>query len=1626
MSSSEEEGSYPYDIDDSDGEIGDVQFDEDIIEGDSPEGDDLGSVNLEEAEGDLENITLHVPVESDLAKRKKQEQLDVSIDEKFGIKDVMERGIFPPPITKIIEVVDDIRSADVPGEITISQDGQLLRSYLAYEGFLNDSIEAYDNAILKGLPANLQSREIKLPNGNVIRFLKLYYTRPSEDELNPLIAREQNMTYDAEISADMAEFDENGNILPGDDHMKRVRLGRLPIMLGSVLDVNRGKTATERSQAGECISDPQGYFIIGGNEYLILLRDQLRFNRIFTTGKKDSIRCNMTCKTKIGTILVDLYNENKGTNNLKNTIMIGLQFLRQELINVYIVYYLLGVEDPNVILNMILLHIKPKNKAKVRSRLAMTMVDFMGLDPDSSTQIGMGAVLTIAKILNESVELVKEGEVDIGSTLVYQELKDKYIRNIKQYLFPQIPATDVTNKLHMLSIMIGRYTETLLGLRTIDNRDSWSNKRILSAGPRIFQLFGRCIQKVISKMHGYKGILTTMGSSKDKSRSSYFREVSGKFIDSITDDFRSSFTTKWGCRGSDKRDEGVTELVSRLSILDIYSHSTQIKTKTDTKTKNTKVREIDMTQTGYVDAVYSPEGGNCGIVKAKSVTCWISIDRGIDDTLSFLNGSTDKDRLIHNEYSVGSNICILNGRLLGWCSGRDLRDKLVARRRRGIHKDIMVVLDPDGILWIDSGDQRPTRPLLVVNEETGHLVIDEKDLWGKDFGDLLSEGAIEYIDAWEQEYSLLYQRIDDIVAKQNEMLVILDDIDFARVQLESLTGTRRNVSIGDKLLEDIKVGQTSIDDRHNFEKQRIRREIETSKYKLTQLEGIAKSYTSDVVDIMIEETIQQRHQELEEGWIEIATLRKGFDERVGRMTVMAEEIGEMPLSSQKLEKSREFEEIKRIYEADAEIFTRYRSFMERPDKNEIIQRESHDHVNNIIVQSQHNVEEKKREIAMLYERYGSFETVDENPIIEPDQSMTEDEAEDQLQNATRALRRLYARGTYTHCELDPNAILGIAASIIPLSNHNQAPRNTYQCLVAGTGILRPNGKSTPIEELRNGDEVITVDPNTHRKSITKIKNHFEIESGANGKKVLEIETYSGRKIQATSDHQFLTFNGWVDAGDLDTSIHHLVISPTFKDNCILEVIRSIKTVDHCMVYDFETESDNHSFIADGFVTHNCNMGRQSLGIYNSAHTYRFDTTAKLLQYPSRPLFETQMYDILGLNNLPAGNMVILAIATYDGNNQEDALVFKKGAIERGLFMMTVYHSITTTYRPSGHIRKSQAREILGIPDANVRRNVPGIYHALGPDGIAQIDSKIKAGDCLVGKTRLIDGKAEDASTYATMDQTGTVDRIMHSGKNHIIKIKVRQLRTPQKGDKFASRHAQKSTIGMIVNDEDMPFTRNGMSPDLIMNPHAIPSRMTLGQILEIVTSKHGALAGERVNATSYNNFDVDEFRRSLSQYGFNSDGYETMIDGRTGKEFKAQIFIGPCYYQALKHNVEDKIQSRSVGSIDAMTRQPVGGRVRKGGQRLGEMEQDAIISHGAGAIINERFCISSDAYKSVYCATCGTAAVSSIDRKKYSCRSCQSNNFGTCTVPHPFRSLGNLLGGANIKMTVGLQEKSEG
>ena len=442
--------------------------------------------------------------------------------------------------------------------------------------------------------------------------------------------------------------------------------------------------------------------------------------------------------------------------------------------------------------------------------------------------------------------------------------------------------------------------------------------------------------------------------------------------------------------------------------------------------------------------------------------------------------------------------------------------------------------------------------------------------------------------------------------------------------------------------------------------------------------------------------------------------------------------------------------------------------------------------------------------------------------------------------------------------------------------------------------------------------------------------------------------------------------------------------------------------------------------------------KQALGIYYSNYLTRFDITAKMLAFPQRPLFETQLNSLIGFDELPIGQTVTLAIMTYGGYNQEDAIIFNKSSIERGLFKILVFKSVES--KQDNKAKKDKGRPFsdkFGLPIISSDKD-PNMYKHIDERGVPKIGSTIEKGYPIIGKVRtyLDDNSTKDVSIHATIDEVGIVDRILytHNVSNElVIKVSIRQVRNPIVGDKFAASGAQKSTIGVILEDGDMPFIeRSGITPDVIMNPHSIPSRMTVGTLIEILASKLAALSGERINASAFNEFNVDTLKRNLKQYGFKhqqAEGYERMINGITGEPINAEIFIGPSYYRALRHHVRDKIQSRGTGPITIETHQPVGGRVRGGGLRVGEMERDAFISHGASSILKERLMISSGQYQTVFCSTCGLIALYDPDLG-YRCQQCQDKaEFGRCTIPYSYKYLTNLLAQTGMKLSLGFETK---
>jgi DNA-directed RNA polymerase II subunit RPB2 len=428
-------------------------------------------------------------------------------------------------------------------------------------------------------------------------------------------------------------------------------------------------------------------------------------------------------------------------------------------------------------------------------------------------------------------------------------------------------------------------------------------------------------------------------------------------------------------------------------------------------------------------------------------------------------------------------------------------------------------------------------------------------------------------------------------------------------------------------------------------------------------------------------------------------------------------------------------------------------------------------------------------------------------------------------------------------------------------------------------------------------------------------------------------------------------------------------------------------------------------------TYQSAMGKQAMGIYLTNYQVRMDTQGYVLYYPQKPLVTTRSMEYLHFRELPAGINTIVAIACYSGYNQEDSTMMNQSSIDRGIFRSIFYRSYKTEEKKQG----SLVAECIEKPNREVTAGMRhGTYDKLDEDGIAPPGTRVSGEDIVIGKSSPIpdDGSGmpqrftkKDVSTSLRQSESGMVDSVLvttGADGTRFVKMRVRSIRIPHIGDKFASRHGQKGTIGITYTQEDMPFTAEGIVPDLIINPHAIPSRMTIGHLVEALMSKVAALVGKEGDATPFTDVTVDNISKTLHEQGYQSRGWEVMYNGYTGRQLKAQIFLNPTYYQRLKHMVDDKIHSRGRGPVQILTRQPVEGRARDGGLRFGEMERDCILSHGAAGFLKERMFYQSDAYRVHVCKDCGLIAVANLKKNQFYCSACKNKSSGIVQVYLPY------------------------
>ncbi|KAJ7556827.1 hypothetical protein O6H91_05G100400 [Diphasiastrum complanatum] len=417
-------------------------------------------------------------------------------------------------------------------------------------------------------------------------------------------------------------------------------------------------------------------------------------------------------------------------------------------------------------------------------------------------------------------------------------------------------------------------------------------------------------------------------------------------------------------------------------------------------------------------------------------------------------------------------------------------------------------------------------------------------------------------------------------------------------------------------------------------------------------------------------------------------------------------------------------------------------------------------------------------------------------------------------------------------------------------------------------------------------------------------------------------------------------------------------------------------------------------------TYQSAMGKQAMGIYVTNYQLRMDTLAYVLYYPQKPLVTTRAMEHLHFRQLPAGINAVVAIACYSGYNQEDSVIMNQSSVDRGFFRSIFYRSYRDEEKKQGTLVKEEFERPNRENTTGMRH---GSYDKLDDDGLAPPGTRVSGEDVIIGKTTPLpqDETGTQAQRYTKRDQStclrqsesGMIDQVVlttNADGLRFVKVRVRSIRIPQIGDKFSSRHGQKGTVGMTYTQEDMPWTQEGITPDIIVNPHAIPSRMTIGQLIECIMGKVAAHMGKEGDATPFTDVTVDNISKALHKCGYQMRGFETMYNGHTGRRLNAMIFIGPTYYQRLKHMVDDKIHSRGRGPVQILTRQPAEGRSRDGGLRFGEMERDCMIAHGAAHFLKERLFDQSDAYRVHVCELCGLIAIANLKKSTFECRGCKN------------------------------------
>ena len=1448
--------------------------------------------------------------------------------------------------------------------------------------------------------------------------------------MTPYIARMNNLTYSSPLYVNVhiiIEYLNEENItVKIDKYVNNVYIGKIPIMVRSNACVLHQLPAIGDSDNNECRYDYGGYFIVNGNEKVLIMQDRINENDtlIFPPNNNSD-----GLYAEIRSMNDSIYLPPKTTslnmsgklNHMGRSIRLNTSFIRSE-IPVFIMFRALGIISDKEIIQHIVYDLDNKDNQRIICQLMACCDDASDIHTQEQAEEVLTKIMTgVNKTTQNPSKILRD--------------------NIINDFLPHV-GKNYRRKALYLGYMIRKMIRIYLGYDNYDNRDSYMNKRIDSPGILLSNLFRQCYGKMSKEI---KGLIerelnlwranynnTTTDIINDNNIHRYFKQ-------SLLDSWLkySLSTGNWGIKsiGSFQNiKQGVSQVLNRMSYASTLSHLRRISTSMEKNGKLVQPRKLDNSQFNMICPAETPEGASVGLVKNLALSTIISISMSsthirellvelgtniYDDSYSYVVENNDKwhietyaikearDKITNyfKELGNSNNVYVqINGDIIGYHT-----NPLLLYNTLKHYKRCGIIYPMTSVYWnilkrcicISTDAGRMYRPLLIVDYDDkthrtelriNRILREKKMSWkefakGKTFDNFIcpnnssdEEGFIEYLDNNEL----------------NHTLIAINHLELGKgMKGNSYPPRYTNCEIHASLMNGILGVNIPFSDHNQSPRNCYQCLNENEKVLLSNgnyklIKEIVKGdevicFDPDTNFTTVSKVVNHYHMNTSKIVYNIQTI-------TGRTIIATYDHKFMTMNG--------WVEVMNFNEN-----TKLGIHM-MPDYMSSISKETIKIIDN-------------EEILKFMNR-ASFDNNDyQMPIVSRlagyclksnyKFNFNNEIDNEEFMNDIRAIG----------FNLDSNFRLFISIIIDNIDTWLIKSSDLIKReFVAGYMYKDDNDADNNIDDMiiEILDYFNVIDDNSYYRKIGIRYNYEKLKRYAMKN---EYDLYNNYNDNGNGNG-----NGNDNDNDNEMTFEKFSKMITIKGKLIfIPFHRKIVNYDN-RIADLEIESSHHSFIGgnDGFAVSNCAMGKQALGIFASNFTNRIDTMGHIINYPQKPIVSTKLSKYTNSNELPSGVNAIIAIMTHSGFNQEDSVMINKSALDRGLFVSTYYKAFRDQCAKN---HSSGEEEIFTNPIGMTTIKPSFSYEKLDETGFVPKNTYIDGNDIIVGKVmpRKMNGKNtySDNSTAMKANDDGYID-YNYIGTNSdgykFCKIRIRKNRKPEVGDKVASRSAQKGSIGMIYEHQDMPFTKDGIVPDIIINPHAIPSRMTMAQLMECIMGKVSCHLGAEGDATPFNNCGVENIARLLEKTGLERHGNEIMYNGRTGEQIKTEIFIGPTYYQRLKHMVADKIHSRgNNGPIVMLTRQCSEGRARGGGLRLGEMERDCFIGHGTASFLKEKMLDCADNYRVFICKECGMIANVNPDRNIYKCNYCKNaTNIVQIRIPYAFKLLTQELYTMNVVM----------